>query len=88
MDPVSFIHDTEDGPIHLLVSSDKKGAWIARHWGHQLAGIRLYKTLAAANRGVRQTFRELFPEHVCTRRCGRADQVANDPRQSGLFGDN
>ena len=73
---VSEIHSTEDGPIHLWVSPDKEGGWKARIWGTQLAGARSFKTVEAANTYALDSFRQMFPEHTCTDRCGTSAAVA------------
>lgn len=75
-EPVSFIHDTEDGPIHLLTLPDKDGGWKALHWGTTLSGGRHFRTMVKANVHLLQSFAELFPDHVCTLRCGTAEKVA------------
>lgn len=73
---VSEIHFTEDGQIHLWASPDKDGGWRARRWGAQLSGARHFKTVEEANAYLQQSFREMFPEHVCTAQCGTSGEVA------------
>ena len=75
-EPVSFIHDTEDGQVHLWASSDDEGGWNARFWGRELAGARHFDTVAKANAYLRDSFTEMFPEHRCTEQCGTATEIA------------
>jgi hypothetical protein len=63
--PVSLVHQTEDGPVHLSTSPDKEGGWKARIWGRQLAGARRFQTLAEANRHLLDSFARMFPHHLC-----------------------
>src|ERR1700694_2119932 len=35
--PISFIHQTRDGPVHLLVKASARG-WESLHWGYRVAG--------------------------------------------------
>ena len=72
-DGLSEIHFTEDGQIHLWAYPDKDGGWKAVQWGSQLAGARHFKTADQANAYLRESFRQMFPEHVCTPRCGPTD---------------
>jgi hypothetical protein len=66
--PLSFIHDTADGPIYSKV--ERRGRkWIARHWGDQLNGMRACATIREANEYVVASFNQMFPEHRCTERC-------------------
>jgi len=67
--PLSFVHDTADGFIHLKV--ERRGRkWVARHWGEHLEGMRECASIREANAYSVASFQEMFPEHRCTDRCG------------------
>lgn len=75
-EPMSFIHDTEDGLIHLWAAKANAGGWNARFWGGQLAGGAHFKTLEEALNHLSRRFAEMFPEHVCSIGCGASGAVA------------
>ena len=75
-EPLSLIHDTEDGPIHLWTLPDKDGAWEACFWGIELAGTRRFRTMAQANSYLLGSFARMFPTHSCTDRCRTGAEVA------------
>ncbi|HKW98134.1 MAG TPA: hypothetical protein VJN43_10395 [Bryobacteraceae bacterium] len=66
--PISFIHLTEDGPVHLLVKESKSG-WVSIHWSRHLAGSWTFKTMDEANAHVLQRFEYLYPGHRCSQDC-------------------
>ena len=68
-----MIHDTQDGPVRVVVKKSKTG-WLSLHWGASLAGRYPLKTEVEANAHTVRIFRELFPEHHCTRLCGSSAQ--------------
>jgi hypothetical protein len=74
--PVSLVHQTEDGSVHLWASPDKHGDWKARIWGQQLAGARRFPTLAEANQHLLDAFAQMFPGHICSGACERLDAAA------------
>jgi len=76
--PVSRVHLTEDGPVHLWASPDKDGGWKARIWGRQLAGARRFQTLAEANRHLLDSFARMFPGHLCSGGCEQLDETAQE----------
>jgi hypothetical protein len=80
--PISFIHQTKHGPVHLLVKAAKSG-WVALYWGSAVAGTWPSATLAEANEAVLRCFRNLFFGHQCSDACGPVDGIAahksNDP---------
>src|ERR1700675_647747 len=65
--PVSFIHQTGDGTVHLLVRASHVG-WDSLHWG---------KRLAEANEYVLRRFQELYYGHRCTAGCGPVDAMSS-----------
>jgi hypothetical protein len=72
--PVSFIHHTGDGPVHLLARPSKTG-WEALHWSSRGAGAWTFKTLAEANDSLLRLFRELYGGHCCSPECGPVDTL-------------
>jgi hypothetical protein len=85
--PISLIHDTEDGMVHLWASEAKEGGWNARFWGEALAGAAHFGTVEEANAHLARCFAEMFPAHVCTEACGTPGAVAarNAADARGLF---
>jgi hypothetical protein len=77
--PISFIHQTKDGPVHLLVKTAKSG-WIALYWGSRVAGTWPSATLAEANENVLRCFRNIYFAHQCTDACGPAENLAAHKR--------
>jgi len=78
--PIDVIHDTQDGPVRVLVKKSKR-CWLSLHWGASLAGRYPLKTRIEANAHAVRIFRQLFPEHRCTRLCGPSVQ---SPLLSGM----
>ena len=82
--PVSFIHQTRDGPVHLLVKASRAG-WDSLHWGKRLAGAWTFPTMTEANEYVLRRFRELYFGHRCTAACGPVDTISRH-KSSDLWG--
>lgn len=76
--PVSVVHQTEDGPVHLWASPGPEGNWKARIWGQQLGGTQQFRTLAEANRHLIESFSQMFPDHVCSSGCVPLDAAAQE----------
>jgi len=77
-EPISVVHQTEDGPVHLWSLPGQEGCWKARIWGRQLAGTEQFGSLAEANRHLIESFAEMFSEHVCSSGCMPLDAVAQE----------
>ncbi|MBZ5591520.1 MAG: hypothetical protein LAP39_04745 [Acidobacteriia bacterium] len=73
--PISFIHQTKDGPVHLLVKAANSG-WLALYWGSRVAGTWPCATLAQANENVLRCFRNIYFAHQCSNACGPVDALA------------
>jgi hypothetical protein len=67
--PMSFVHQTEDGPIYSHATPGPDGTWVARHWGRELDGGRTCQTILEANEYLFVSFAEMFPEHECGPGC-------------------
>jgi len=76
---MDFIHQTEDGPVRLLLTRTADDGWLARFQGRELDGCREFRTAVGAKRWLARSFAEMFPQHRCTRRC----RAASEP--SGLI---
>jgi hypothetical protein len=72
--PVSYVHQTGDGPVHLLVKASKTG-WEALYWGNKVAGAWTYTTMAEANENVLRCFEKLYLGHECSSACRRVDSL-------------
>ena len=73
-EPISFIHDTGDGSVHLLVRPSKAG-WRAFHWGPKEAGTWTFSTLQEANQHLLRFFGKLYFGHQCSAACGRVNAI-------------
>lgn len=73
--PVSFIHQTVDGPVHLVVRASKSG-WQAFFWGTNQAEASTFRTMAEANQSVLRHFDEIYMAHRCTAECGPVEAIA------------
>jgi hypothetical protein len=68
-DAVPEVHATKDGLIHNWVELLPDGRWIARHRGSALDGGKEFATEPKAWTYLRRSFREMFPEHRCSKKC-------------------
>lgn len=73
--PVSFIHQTGDGLVHLLVKASHAG-WDSLHWSKRQAGAWTFRTMTEANEYVLRRFREQYHGHRCTAACGPVDAIS------------
>jgi hypothetical protein len=71
LDYVAFNHDTADGTVTLEATRLQPGVWEARFGGGNLEGSEMLPSLREAFRFLRRAFAEMYPEHRCTRHCGR-----------------
>jgi hypothetical protein len=67
------IHITSDGPIFSSKRRLDDGTWEAYHWGQTMEGVAACKTAKAAEAYLIESFRQMFPEHVCSDRCRSRD---------------
>jgi hypothetical protein len=68
--PLDFTHYTGGGPIRLLAEITEAGDWKATISGQQIEATPRFATVAEANEHLMTMFRQLFPEHECSERCG------------------
>ena len=83
-EPLSFIHHTGDGPVHLLVRPSKTG-WRAFHWGRNEAGTWTFNTLQEANQHLFHFFEKVYSGHRCSAACGPVD-VIDTHKSDDLWG--
>ncbi|MGO4885624.1 MAG: hypothetical protein ACLP59_33105 [Bryobacteraceae bacterium] len=70
IEPYNFVHYTRDGPFYSRITKLRSGELVARHWGKTIEGGKTFRTRAGAKAYLVRSFARIFPEHVCTRRCG------------------
>ncbi|HXI43083.1 MAG TPA: hypothetical protein VNH18_35655 [Bryobacteraceae bacterium] len=73
-EPISIIHDTDEGPVHLFVLPSKAG-WRAFHWSPREAGTWTFSTLQEANEHLLRFFGNLYSGHRCSLACGPVDGI-------------
>ena len=78
--PISFIHQTTDGPVHLLVKPSKNG-WDSLHWNSKGAAAWTFSSMVEANDNVLRYFQDIYNEHRCSAQCGPVATI--DPHKSG-----
>jgi hypothetical protein len=70
IEPVNFVHFTEDGPVYSRATLLTTGKVMARHWGKDLDGGKVCESVSAARKYVSESFTQMFPEHTCKGTCG------------------
>ena len=70
IEPYNFVHYTRDGPFYSRVTRLRTGTFFARHWGRSLEGGKEFRTRGGAKAYLVRAFPQVFPEHICTARCG------------------
>lgn len=75
IEPYNFVHYTGDGPIYSRVTRLRSGVYVARHWGLRLEGGKEFQSRQGAKAYLVRTFSQMFPEHLCTARCGPTGDI-------------
>ncbi len=75
IEPVNFVHYTEDGMIFSRVTRLRTGKVMARHWGKELDGSKVFRRVSAGKKYLSDSFSQMFPEHSCDGRCGPAQNL-------------
>lgn len=70
IEPVNYLHYTPDGPVYSRVTRLTTGEAMARHWGSDLHGGRIFGNVRDATRYLNDTFSQMYPEHICDHACG------------------
>jgi len=78
IEPVNFVHFTEDGPVYSRATRLTTGKLMARHWGEELEGGKFFGNVSAARKYLNESFAQMFPEHKCKGECG-STQERGDP---------
>ena len=63
------LHATADGPVEIWVERGDSGCWLSAREGPAHSGGSRFATESEALRDAVQSFREMFPEHVCSTKC-------------------
>jgi hypothetical protein len=69
----AFVHETDDGPIHLELRALPDAKWAARFWGDALEGSAVFGSVREAYAHLRSVFSEMYPDHLCNPGCGAPD---------------
>jgi hypothetical protein len=69
IEPVNFVHFTEDGPVYLRATRLSTGVVLARRWGNKMEGGRTLRNVAGARKYLNESFAQMFPEHRCDGTC-------------------
>lgn len=83
IEPLKYVHHTEDGPVYARVTRLTTGKVMARHWGHDLHAGRAFGDFYAAKQYLRESFSQMYPEHTCEGSCG-SPQFRDEP--DSLYG--
>ena len=81
IEPYNYVHFTVDGPFYSRITRLATNKVMARHWGKDLDGGRIFGTISAARRYLTESFAQMFPEHRCRRVCGITQE---HPRDGGF----
>lgn len=71
IEPVNYIHYSQDGPIYSRVTRLATGRLLARHWGKDVDGGKVFGSIVAAKTYLSESFSLMFPEHGCNRWCSQ-----------------
>jgi hypothetical protein len=66
----NFVHETEDGLVHLEVRKSPPRCWTARFWGREVEGYMRAKSFTTARETLLRCFADMYPQHCCTAHCG------------------
>ena len=78
IEPVKYIHYTEDGPVYARITRLTTGKVVARHWGQDLHAGRAFGSFYAAKQHLSESFSQMYPEHTCQGSCG-SPQFGDEP---------
>jgi hypothetical protein len=70
IEPINYIHHTEDGPVYERATRLTTGKLMARHWGQDLHAGRAFGNFSAAKQYLSESFSQMFPKHTCNGLCG------------------
>jgi hypothetical protein len=78
IEPLKYVHHTEDGPIYVRITRLTTGKVMARHWGQDLHAGRAFGSFYAAKQYLSESFSQMYPEHRCQGSCG-SPQFRDEP---------
>lgn len=70
IEPVKYIHYTEDGPVYARITRLEMGRLMARLWGQDLHAGKAFGSFYAATEYLSASFARMYPEHQCRDGCG------------------
>ena len=70
IEPVKYIHHTEDGPVYARITRLATGRVMARLWGQDLHAGKAFGSFYAAKEYLSASFSRMYPEHQCRDACG------------------
>lgn len=77
IEPVNYVHFTEDWPVYSRATMLTTGKVTARHWGKNLDCGRECENVSAARKYLSESFFQMFPDHICKGKCGPTRQQGN-----------
>lgn len=78
IEPLKYVHHTEDGPVYARITRLTTGKVMARHWGQDLHAGRAFGSFYAAKQYLGESFSQMYPEHTCKGSCG-SPQFRDEP---------
>jgi hypothetical protein len=79
IEPINYIHYTEDGPVYEKATRLTTGKLMTRHRGQDLHAGRAFGSFSAAKQYLSESFSQMFPEHTCNGLCGSAQIRLDEP---------
>jgi len=70
IEPVKYVHETEDGSVYARITRLRTGKVMARQWGADLHAGRVFGSFCAAQEYLSESFSRMYPEHTCVGACG------------------
>jgi hypothetical protein len=83
IEPLRYVHYTEDGSVWATITRLKTGKLMARVWGQDLHGGRAFGSFYAAKEYLSAFFAQMYPEHICKDPCGSPQFVDEQGLRDG-----
>ena len=87
IEPVNYIHYTEDGPVYARATRLTTGKAMARHWDQDLHTGKAFGNVSAAGEYLAESFSHMYPEHTCNPLCGSPHMQLPAPTKGRAAGD-
>jgi hypothetical protein len=78
IEPVKYLHYTDDGPVYAKITRLTRGKVMARHWGQDLHAGKAFGSFYAAKQYLSAAFFQMYPAHTCKGSCG-SPQFPDEP---------